>query len=182
MSPFSTVNTGTGHCHLFPQSVLVPGIVIFSQSMLVPGIFTFCHSQYWYQALSPFLAVNAGTRHWHLFPVNAGTRHCHLFPQSTLVPGIVTFSHSQCWYQALSSFPCLVAKSVWANTLLTLCHTVPTYNALGENSFENTVLKKEHAGNQDFLYFPALNFDELTCLLCSRELNKGHHFEQLKAL
>ena len=40
------------------------------------------------------------------------------------------------------------------DNVLTLCHTVPPFNDLEKEVFENIVGKGEKAGNQHFLLFP----------------------------
>ena len=42
----------------------------------------------------------------------------------------------------------------WSIDWLTFYHTIPTFNDLKKEAFENIVGKGENAGNQNFLLFP----------------------------
>ena len=63
---------------------------------------------------------------------------------------ILSSTNTLLWYSPKLSYGYKTCKS----SALTLYHTIPTFNDLGEKLFENIVGKGENAGNQHFLFFP----------------------------
>ena len=66
---------------------------------------------------------------------------------------VMSLTHSPLSHQGGTYLSCIKMHKLCGNGL-TLYHTIPTFNNLEKESFENILGKGENAGHQHFLLFP----------------------------